>query len=120
MAEIPPLTPIRAAGEDDDSREGDGQVGIATKTRAKPKKPSQYKVLLLNDDYTPMEFVVMVLEAVFNKAQEDAVHIMLSVHNRGVGICGVYTGDIAETKVTKVRDLAGSHEFPLKCTMEPE
>ena len=103
------------------SRPGyDEDVLIVEETQTQTQKPRMFKVVLHNDDYTPMEFVVMVLEAVFNKAQEDAVHIMLSVHNRGVGICGVYTGDIAETKVTKVRDLAGSHEFPLKCTMEPE
>ena len=85
MAEIPPLTPIRAAGEDDDSREGDGQVGIATKTRAKPKKPSQYKVLLLNDDYTPMEFVVIVLKRFFKMDMEEATRVMLHVHQKGVG-----------------------------------
>ncbi len=101
------------------SRPGyDEDVLIVEKT--KTQKPRMFKVVLHNDDYTPMEFVVMVLQAVFNKTQEDAVHIMLSVHNQGVGVCGVYTGDIAETKVAKVRDLSASHEFPLKCTMEPE
>ena len=97
MAEIPPLTPIRAAGEDDDSREGDGQVGIATKTRAKPKKPSQYKVLLLNDDYTPMEFVVIVLKRFFKMDMEEATRVMLHVHQKGVGVCGIFPYEVAET-----------------------
>ena len=118
MAEIPPLTPIRAAGEDDDSREGDGQVGIATKTRAKPKKPSQYKVLLLNDDYTPMEFVILVLERFFQKSSEEATQIMMHVHQKGVGVCGVFTYEVAETKVQQVMDLARQHQHPLQCTLE--
>ena len=120
MAEIPPLTPVRAAGEDDDSREGDGQVGIATKTRAKPKKPSQYKVLLLNDDYTPMEFVVLVLQRFFRKGREEAVQIMLNVHTRGSGVCGVFTAEIAETKVRQVLSYSRDNKHPLQCTMEPE
>ncbi|MDP7396477.1 MAG: ATP-dependent Clp protease adapter ClpS [Lentisphaeria bacterium] len=96
----------------------DEDVLIVEKTTA--QKPRMFKVVLHNDDYTPMEFVIMVLEAVFNKTQEDAVHIMLSVHNQGIGVCGIYTADIAETKVAKVGDLAAVHEYPLKCTMEPE
>ncbi len=120
MAEIPTFPPIRAAGEDDDSREGDGQVGIATKTRAKPKKPSQYKVLLLNDDYTPMEFVVHVLERYFQKRIEEATRIMLHVHQKGVGICGVFTYEVAETKVNQVMDFAGQHQHPLQCTIEKD
>lgn len=113
--------PALAAGNDD-TRHGDSdnQVGVATKTRAKPKKPSQYKVLLLNDDYTPMEFVVHVLERFFNKGREDATQIMLHVHQKGVGICGVYTYEVAETKVTQVLDLARQHQHPLQCTMEKE
>ena len=109
--------PIRAAGQDDDVDTGD-QVGIATKTRAKPKKPSQYKVLLLNDDYTPMEFVVHVLERFFNKDREAATRIMLHVHNHGIGECGVYTYEVAETKVTQVMDFARKHQHPLQCVME--
>ena len=113
--------PAFAAGTGD-PREGDpdGQVGIATKTRAKPKKPSQYKVLLLNDDYTPMDFVVYVLERFFNKPPEEATRIMLHVHQKGVGICGVYTYEVAETKVAQVTSFARQHEHPLQCTMEKE
>ena len=79
-----------------------------------------YKVLLLNDDYTPMEFVVHVLERFFGKNQEDATRIMLHVHNHGVGICGVYTYEIAETKVAQVIDFARQHQHPLQCTMEKD
>ena len=93
---------------------------VLTVEKTKTQKPRMFKVVLHNDDYTPMEFVIMVLQAVFNKAQEDAVHIMLSVHNRGIGVCGIYTANIAETKVAKVGALAVAHEYPLKCTMEPE
>ncbi len=118
MAEIPPLTPIRAAGEDDDSREGDGQVGIATKTRAKPKKPSQYKVLLLNDDYTPMEFVVIVLKRFFKMDMEEATRVMLHVHQKGVGVCGIFPYEVAETKVNQVMDFARQNQHPLQCTLE--
>jgi ATP-dependent Clp protease adaptor protein ClpS len=95
-------------------------TGIVTKPRAKTKKPSLYKVLLLNDDYTPMEFVVHVLERFFSKPREEAVQIMLHVHKRGVGICGVYTFEVAETKVAQVIDLARRHQHPLQCTMEKE
>ncbi|MCH9020121.1 MAG: ATP-dependent Clp protease adapter ClpS [Proteobacteria bacterium] len=95
-------------------------TSVVTKTRPKTKKPSLYKVILLNDDYTPMEFVVMLLENVFHKGQEDATRIMLHVHQRGVGVCGVFPYDVAETKVTQVIDLARRHEHPLQCTMERE
>jgi ATP-dependent Clp protease adaptor protein ClpS len=98
----------------------DGRTDLVTKTKPKTKKPSLYKVLLLNDDYTPMEFVVYVLERFFNKGREEATHIMLHVHHKGVGICGVYTFEIAETKVTQVMDLARQHGHPLQCTMEKE
>ncbi len=100
--------------------DGEGRTGIVTKTRPKTKKPSLYKVLLLNDDYTPMEFVVHVLERFFNKGREDATRIMLHVHHKGVGICGVYTFEVAETKVTLVTDFARQHQHPLRCTMEKE
>lgn len=96
------------------------ETGVLTKTKAKTKKPSLYKVLLLNDDYTPMEFVVHVLEAFFNKTREDAYRIMLHVHQKGVGVCGVYTFEVAETKVTQVMDFAKQHGHPLQCTMEKE
>jgi ATP-dependent Clp protease adaptor protein ClpS len=98
----------------------DGKTGLVTKTRPKTKKPSLYKVLLLNDDYTPMEFVVHVLERYFSKGREDATEIMLHVHEKGVGICGVYTYEVAETKVTQVMDLARQNGHPLQCTVEKE
>ena len=109
-------------GRGDEGRDDDGQRGPATgvvvKPKPKVKKPSMYKVIMLNDDYTPMEFVVMVLERFFNKSHEEATHIMLHVHQRGVGVCGVYTYEIAETKVTQVMDLARQHQHPLQCTLE--
>jgi ATP-dependent Clp protease adaptor protein ClpS len=98
----------------------DGQTGVITRTAPKTKKPSMYKVLLLNDDYTPMEFVVHVLERFFAKGREEATRIMLHVHQKGVGICGVYTFEVAETKVTQVMDFARKHQHPLQCTMEKE
>lgn len=103
-----------------DGREGRGrtEIGVVTKTRPKTQKPPMYKVLLLNDDYTPMEFVVHVLERFFNKPREEATRIMLHVHQKGVGICGVFTYEIAETKVTQVTDFARQHQHPLQCTME--
>jgi ATP-dependent Clp protease adaptor protein ClpS len=104
--------------ERDDQR-GPG-IGTITKTEPKTKKPNLYKVLLLNDDYTPQEFVVWLLEAVFNKNREDATRIMLHVHQNGVGICGVYTFEVAETKVAQVLELARRNEHPLQCTMEKE
>ncbi len=105
-------------GQDDG--EGDARTGAVTKTRPKTKKPSLYKVLLLNDDYTPMEFVVYILERFFNKGTEEATQIMLHVHQKGVGICGVYTYEVAETKVTQVMSFARQHQHPLQCTMEKE
>jgi ATP-dependent Clp protease adaptor protein ClpS len=107
-------------GDRDDGRDGDGRTGIVTKTRPKTKKPNLYKVLLLNDDYTPMEFVVHVLERYFSKSREDANRIMLHVHQKGVGICGVFTYEVAETKVTQVMDFSRKHSHPLQCTMEKE
>jgi ATP-dependent Clp protease adaptor protein ClpS len=105
-------------GHDDGAGDGQGQVGIATRTRTKPKKPSQYKVLLLNDDYTPMEFVVMVLKRFFRMDLEQATRVMLHVHQRGVGVCGVYPYEVAETKVTQVMDAARESQHPLQCTLE--
>lgn len=98
--------------------EGDAQLGVATKTRAKPKKPSQYKVLLLNDDYTPMEFVVMVLKRFFRMDLEEATRVMLHVHQRGVGVCGIFPYEVAETKVNQVMDFARQNQHPLQCTLE--
>lgn len=101
--------------------EGDGtNFDLATETRIKTKKPSLYRVLLLNDDYTPMEFVVFILERFFNRSREQATRIMLHVHQKGVGLCGVYTFEVAETKVAQVLDLARRHEHPLQCVMEKE
>lgn len=98
----------------------DGETGLATKTRPKVKKPSMYKVLMLNDDYTPMEFVVHVLQRYFNLSSEQATEIMLNVHHRGVGVCGVFTYEIAETKVSQVMDLARKNQHPLQCTIEKD
>ena len=88
--------------------------------KAKVKLPPMYQVLLLNDDYTPMEFVVLVLQDVFNKTREDAMRIMLHVHNHGVGECGVYPFEVAETKVTRVMDAARKNQHPLQCVMEKQ
>jgi ATP-dependent Clp protease adaptor protein ClpS len=118
----PLRAPPVAAGEDDDSgigvRDGQGQVGIATRTRARPKKPSQYKVLMLNDDYTPMEFVVMCLKRFFRMDLEQATRVMLHVHQKGVGVCGVFPYEVAETKVNQVMDFAKANQHPLQCTLE--
>jgi ATP-dependent Clp protease adaptor protein ClpS len=113
--------PARLAGG------GKGTVGgggddpvVGVKTRAKTKRPSLYKVLMLNDDYTPMEFVVYVLQRYFNMSHERAIDIMLTVHNKGVAVVGVYPFEVAETKVTQVMDCARSNQHPLQCTMEKE
>ena len=100
--------------------DNDGQSGVVIKTRPKTRKPAMYKVLMLNDDYTPMEFVVHVLERYFSKNHEEATRIMLHVHTRGVGMCGVFTYEVAETKVTQVMDLARQNQHPLQCTIEKE
>jgi ATP-dependent Clp protease adaptor protein ClpS len=95
-------------------------TGVITQTRTerKLKKPKMYKVLLLNDDYTTMEFVVFVLQSIFQRAETEAVQIMLHVHKNGMGVAGVYTREIAETRVAQVEALAREHEFPLRCSME--
>lgn len=103
-----------------DPHKPDSGTGVITRTEARTKKPSLYKVLLLNDDYTPMEFVVHVLERFFAKSREEATRIMLHVHQKGVGVCGVYTYEVAETKVTQVMEFARSNQHPLQCTMEKE
>lgn len=113
---------------DQDKRTGGGNTpgdttpatGVVVKARPRTKKPAMYKVLMLNDDYTPMEFVVHVLERFFQKSREEATRIMLHVHRRGVGVCGVYTYEVAETKVTQVMDLARQNQHPLQCTIEKE
>ncbi len=105
--------------EDDNDGPGFG-VGVVSKTAPKTKRPSLYKVMLLNDDYTPQEFVVWLLQAVFKKDAEEAVRIMLHVHNNGVGLCGVYTYEVAETKVAQVMELSRRNQHPLQCMMERE
>lgn len=109
--------PRMTEGEDGDDGPGTG-TGIATKTRAKTKKPTPYKVLMLNDDYTPMEFVVHVLQSFFRMSMEDATRVMLQVHQKGVGVCGVFSYEVAETKVSQVIDYARQNQHPLQCTLE--
>lgn len=116
---------IMAEDNENDQENGPGQgpgqgVGVVAKTAPKTKRPSLYKVLLLNDDYTPQEFVVWLLQAVFKKDAEEAVRIMLHVHQSGIGVCGVYTYEIAETKVAQVMELSRRNQHPLQCTMERE
>ncbi|PCG13635.1 MULTISPECIES: ATP-dependent Clp protease adapter ClpS [Sphingomonas] len=107
-----------AAGQNDDA-DGDGTgVGIATRTRARTKKPTPYRVLMLNDDYTPMEFVVLCLQRFFRMNVEEATRVMLHVHQKGVGVCGVFSYEVAETKVTQVMDFARANQHPLQCTLE--
>ncbi len=110
-----------AMGDDADKGSGDDDnidLGVATKTRAKTKKPNPYKVLILNDDYTPMEFVVLVLKRFFNMDIDEATRVMLHVHQKGVGVCGTFSYEVAETKVTQVMDFARKNEHPLQCTLE--
>ena len=114
------LSGERGSGTGNNGTGGDNKTGIVTKTRPKTKKPSLYKVLLLNDDYTPMEFVVVVLQKYFGKSRDEAERIMLHVHQKGVGVCGVYTFEVAETKVTQVMDFSRANNHPLQCTMEKE
>ena len=103
----------------EDKQNGGGtSTGIIVKTKPKTKKPSMYKVLMLNDDYTPMEFVVLVLQRFFSMSIEDATRVMLQVHQQGVAVCGVFTYEVAETKVTQVMDYARKHQHPLQCVME--
>ena len=102
--------------------ETDRQAGgeILERTKQETKKPELFKVLLLNDDYTTMDFVVEILETVFNKAPAEAYRIMMAVHHQGQGLCGVYPFEVAETKVATVLDLARNNGFPLRASMEPE
>ena len=105
---------------DKKTHEGDGQSQVVLETRPRTKKPSMYKVIMLNDDYTPMEFVVEVLQTFFAMSREKAMQIMLNVHQRGIGVCGVYTYEVAETKVTQVMDAAKKNEHPLQCAIEKD
>ena len=104
--------------EEDNEQEHD--VAVATETQEKVEKPPLYKVLLHNDNYSTMDFVVYILQTVFRKSEGDAVRIMLAVHHQGVGVAGVYTYEIAEAKANKVTQFARAHEFPLLCTLEAE
>ncbi|UWQ95390.1 ATP-dependent Clp protease adapter ClpS [Rhodobacteraceae bacterium M385] len=108
------------ADEPDDVDTGDGDVSLATKTKTKTQRPPMYKVMLLNDDYTPMEFVVHVLERFFGITHSAAVEIMLVVHKKGLAVVGVFSHEIAETKVAQVMDFARRNQHPLQCTMEKE
>ena len=114
----PPVLSAAPPDRDTDTLAPEGE--IALKPRAQTKKPGMYKVFLLNDDYTPMDFVVQVLEVFFNKTPEDAVRIMLDVHKNGAGLCGIYTFEIAETKVAQVMAAAHQAQHPLQCKMETE
>jgi len=114
-----PRREILAAREPRRGGEGPGSgAAVITRTRTQVKRPNMYRVLLLNDDYTPMEFVIMVLQAYFNKDSEEATRIMLHVHHHGVGECGVFTYEVAETKVAQVMDHARKNQHPLQCIME--
>ncbi|ACK49719.1 ATP-dependent Clp protease adaptor protein ClpS [Methylocella silvestris BL2] len=116
------FAPLAAGKDDKEKKGGDGGAGqgtaVITRTKTQTRRPSMYRVLLLNDDYTPMEFVVAVLKKYFNKGPEEATRIMLHVHQHGVGECGVFTYEVAETKVTQVMDYARKHQHPLQCIME--
>jgi len=118
--DTPALPPPDGGHDGNGDQERERQTGLLLKPRPKTKKPSMYKVLLLNDDYTPMEFVVHILERFFSKNRQEATDIMLHVHRRGVGICGIFTYEVAETKVAQVMDFARANEQPLQCTMEKE
>ena len=109
----------RMSSHDDDGRERKHEPGVATKERTRTAKPPMYKVLMHNDDYTTKEFVVMVLQAVFHKGEAEAVRIMTHVHENGIGVAGVYTYEVAETKIAKTLQLAQSYEYPLQCSLEP-
>lgn len=116
---------VTVCSHEDDGRLGgddssDVDTNLLLKARPKTKKPDLYKVLLLNDDYTPMEFVIHILERFFNKNKQESTDIMMHVHRRGVGVCGIFTYEIAETKVAQVMDYARANEQPLQCIMEKE
>ncbi|SET72186.1 ATP-dependent Clp protease adapter ClpS [Oceanicella actignis] len=111
---------LSAADHDKDDAPGAPSTDLAVAAKPRPKRPSMYKVLMLNDDYTPMEFVVHVLERFFGIGHERAVEIMLTVHRKGVAVVGVFSFEVAETKVMQVMDFARKHQHPLQCTMEKE
>ena len=118
---VPPVAAARPRMAGDENRSGGSggpTTSVIAKVKPKTKRPNLYRVLILNDDYTPMEFVVLVLEKFFQKDVEAATKIMLHVHHHGIGECGVFTYEIAETKVTQVMDFARKHQHPLQCVME--
>jgi ATP-dependent Clp protease adaptor protein ClpS len=106
------------AGDDDGGEDGQGNTGVVTERRVRTERPGMFKVLLHNDDYTPMEFVTEVLERFFSKTHAEATEIMLAVHHKGLGVCGIFPYEIAETKVAQVTEAAREQEYPLQCTME--
>ena len=119
LTRSPPELPTEAAREPRRSGDVPGNgTAVITRTKTQTKRPSMYRVLLLNDDYTPMEFVVSVLQGIFGKSPEAATQIMYHVHQHGVGECGVFTYEVAETKVAQVMDLARKNQHPLQCIME--
>jgi ATP-dependent Clp protease adaptor protein ClpS len=109
---------ITLSENSNNDKNNDSQRGVVVEAKPKTKKPSMYNVLLLNDDYTPMEFVIIVLAKIFNKKQEEATQIMLHVHKKGVGVCGTFTYEVAESKCKSVMDMAKKNEHPLQCSME--
>lgn len=110
--------PARMGDDGRSGHSGNPATSVITKTKPRTKRPNMYRVLILNDDYTPMEFVVHVLEKFFNMDVEAATQVMLHVHHHGIGECGIFTYEIAETKVTQVMDFARKHQHPLQCVME--
>ena len=109
---------IRAMANRKDGEDDNLGLGVATRTRTRTKQPTPYKVLMLNDDYTPMEFVVLCLQRFFRMGVEDATRVMLHVHQKGVGVCGIFSYEVAETKVGQVTDFARQNQHPLQCTLE--
>ncbi len=109
---------LGAQKEGDDQHEAGGGTVVVSRPRLRTKEPALYRVLLHNDDFTPMDFVVEIIQSIFNKDRQKATQIMLDVHNKGIGVCGVYPYEVAETKVALVTDCAQENEFPLKCTLE--
>ncbi|WP_169788529.1 ATP-dependent Clp protease adapter ClpS [Litoreibacter arenae] len=116
---MPTVTPFEIIMSDNND-DPEGDTSVVTKTKSKTKRPPLYKVLLLNDDYTPMEFVVLVLERFFGLNHAQSVEIMLTVHKKGLAVVGVFAFEIAETKVAQVMDFARRNQHPLQCTMEKE
>lgn len=116
--ELPKLLTAHSGSVDTKPRDNIAEDTAVLEPKAKVKRPPMFKVVLVNDDYTPMDFVVYILCEIFRKNQEEAVQIMMDVHNSGFGICGVYTRDVAETKADQVILIARSHEYPLQCRVE--